>query len=475
MSNKLNRRTFLQNSVAIGTLVSTGALASASVLGPQIALAQTRTSGGENSFKPERKKLSIHHNLDFSSIPLFIGRDMGFATAQGIELSLRKAKSAENTIKALKEGKIDAAVLPPETPLTDLFEQDGSSEEQLVTAFCMGLNSSALTIRPSLYHQMVEADRESMSAVRPTRSSALAKVISARKRNKMRPLRFGVTNRYGAHELMARYWLAEGGVDPDDGIEFFAMSGPVLVASLKAGAIDGFLAQDPWCSHAINKELGYAVISGGEIWSNAPAATLVVSLGWAQRNPNSHRALIRCLSEAGLWCDTLDNRSELIRRMMQKDTMNAPRKVLENSLNGTFTYISQIEAEPAPDFSTFHRYAANFPWRSDAVWYLAQLTRWGFFDTAFDMRRVALSVYRPDLYRAALSDTIAPVPKLDFRTEGSNFAPFIFEQAETPFVMGSDAFVDGRLFNPSSISDYLAGFEINNMTVDLSILSQLNG
>ena len=54
-----------------------------------------------------------------------------------------------------------------------------------------------------------------------------------------------------------------------------------------------------------------------------------------------------------------------------------------------------------PDFHVFHRYAANFPWISHAVWLLTQMLRWGQLSSPVDVMAAAQRVYRPDLYREA--------------------------------------------------------------------------
>ena len=60
----------------------------------------------------------------------------------------------------------------------------------------------------------------------------------------------------------------------------------------------------------------------------------------------------------------------------------------------------------------FHRDAANFPWRSHALWLLAQMVRWGQVRQPFDLRAVAERVFRPDLYRSAVAAIETDVPQI---------------------------------------------------------------
>ena len=45
----------------------------------------------------------------------------------------------------------------------------------------------------------------------------------------------------------------------------------------------------------------------------------------------------------------------------------------------------------------FHAGAAWFPARSHALWFMAQMQRWGWVDGRTDLEAVARRVYRPDL------------------------------------------------------------------------------
>ena len=71
------------------------------------------------------------------------------------------------------------------------------------------------------------------------------------------------------------------------------------------------------------------------------------------------------------------------------------------SLTGRLVVDPDGERAELADFHVFHRYAANFPWTSHAVWLLAQMLRWGQLAAPVDLLAVARRVYRPDLYREA--------------------------------------------------------------------------
>ena len=60
--------------------------------------------------------------------------------------------------------------------------------------------------------------------------------------------------------------------------------------------------------------------------------------------------------------------------------------------------------------------------------------------------RAADSAYRPDLYRTALGEASAPI-EADVRIEGAD---------------ENDRFMDGHVFDPSKLPDYIAGFAVKS-------------
>lgn len=56
----------------------------------------------------------------------------------------------------------------------------------------------------------------------------------------------------------------------------------------------------------------------------------------------------------------------------------------------------------------FHAGAAGFPAGSRALWFLAQMRRWGSVDGRADLEKVARRVYRPDLLAAVTGGDAMP-------------------------------------------------------------------
>jgi nitrate/nitrite transport system substrate-binding protein len=201
---------------------------------------------------------------------------------------------------------------------------------------------------------------------------------------------------------------------------------------------------------------------------------LGVTQEWAEQYPNTHRALLMALLEASRWLDELQNRIEAAAMIARGVYVNAPEHVVRMSMTGTFQYAASEMPRALPDFNVFHRYAANFPWRSHALWFISQMVRWGQVRSALDMRALAEEVYRPDLYRDAAAALGLLCPSIDDKLEGLHESNWKLHEGSDSLLMGPDRFLDGRRFDPSKPLDYLRGFEVHHMTIDLDELARLN-
>ena len=219
---------------------------------------------------------------------------------------------------------------------------------------------------------------------------------------------------------------------------------------------------------------GRKLITNYEIWNNNPEKVFGVNLEWAESYPETHKAIIRAMVEAAQWMDKPENRLEVVEIISRKSYVNAPVDVVKMSMTGTFQYVKGEEPRPLPDFNVFYRYAATYPWRSHAMWFISQMYRWGQIETPMDIRQVANQVYRPDIYREAVAGMGVPVPNSDMKIEGTHDAPWVLEDASAPIDMGPDRFFNGQTFDPSKIAEYIGSFDISNLKVPLEKLAELN-
>jgi len=140
-------------------------------------------------------------------------------------------------------------------------------------------------------------------------------------------------------------------------------------------------------------------------------------------------------------------------------------------MTGTVQLSSDQPPREAPDFNVFHRYAANFPWRSHAVWFISQMLRWGQIDHAIKPETLAAAVYRPEVYRAAATELGIQYPEIDYKREGIHTEGWALMSGDDTIVMGPDRFMDEREFDANDVPGYLAGFDQTHMKVGLDALT----
>jgi nitrate/nitrite transport system substrate-binding protein len=151
--------------------------------------------------------------------------------------------------------------------------------------------------------------------------------------------------------------------------------------------------------------------------------------------------------------------------------VNTPIDVLEKSLTGTMRFATEEQSRSTPDFNVFHRYAANFPWRSHALWFLSQMKRWGQLDSEFTPEDIARSVYQPEVYREAARKLGIAAPDADTKTEGRHAQSWQLEGFAIE--LGADRFMDHREFDANDFNAYVESFEIRHVIdADNSIADQ---
>jgi nitrate/nitrite transport system substrate-binding protein len=309
---------------------------------------------------------------------------------------------------------------------------------------------------------MREADPEGM-AERPRSARPLKAVIEARRKASGPPLTFAVVFPFSVHNYELRYWAAAAGIDPDRDLRIVVTPPARMAARLASGEIDGFCVGAPWNALSVVQGHGEIMIYASEIWRVGPDKVFGTTEAWAEKNPTALKALLRALIKAASWADEPENRAELASILAHRDYVDAPQAVVASSLVGSPPY---APGEPGPDsidYIIYHRYAASFPWRSHAVWFLTQMLRWGQIGLEVDIPATAEAVYRPDLYRAAAAELGAPTPLVDEKVEGLHAASWMLDEATAPIAMGPDLFLDGRSFDAAQPQRYATGFEIGRL------------
>jgi len=392
---------------------------------------------------------------------LVAAEEQGFAAREGLSLQLIRDVSWANIRDRLAFRQFDVAhMLAPMTVASCLGL--GSNPSPTLAPFALGRGGNAVTLSVGLYRDMQALAGLDGSEDALTNARALAQVIAARRQAGQRPLVFAMTYPFSSHNYEFRYFMAAAGIDPDRDVTMTVVPPPLTADAMAAGAIDGFCVNAPWNMIAVERGVGRVVAVKADIWPAAPEKVLGVRPDWAEAQPETLSRLIVALDGAARWCDEPGNRPTLAAMLAEPAYVGGSPELIGSLLADRFLVDPDGTVRAIPDYLTFHREAANFPWVSEALWLYAQMARWGQAAFSEDGMKAAASAYRPDLYRHALGRSATPIPILDRKLEGSD-RPVEIATTQGPMALRPDPFIDGRSFDSERLADYVARFPASGM------------
>jgi ABC-type nitrate/sulfonate/bicarbonate transport system substrate-binding protein len=378
--------------------------------------------------------------------PLAVADALGLFRAEGLTVELAREASWATIRDKVQARLLDGAHMLGPMPLASSLGA-GGERSALIVPMALNQNGSAITLSRELILEMREADPVAMMQA-PCTARPLARAIDARRAEGRPQLVFSAVFPFSIHAYALRWWLAEAGVDPDRDVRLIITPPPRMTAQLGAGEIDGFCVGAPWNAAAEASGAGQIVIRGRQIWPSGPDKVLGVSRAFAEREPEALQALLRALIKAAAWADMRENRGALAELLARPDYVGEPAQLLRRAL------------VDSPDAIVFHAAAANFPWRSQAAWFLAQMRRWGQIGPGVDAAMIAAQVYRPDLYRLAAEAVGVSAPLEDSKVEGAHAGPWSLAASLGPIAMPADRMFDEHPFDSVDIDAYLGGFRI---------------
>ena len=364
------------------------------------------------------------------SLLLVMAHEKGFATAEGVDLTLIRETSWANIRDRIAVGHFDVAHMLAPMPIAASLGLTPISAP-VIAPFALGLGGNAVTVSMALWRRMKAANAPDDLSPAPV-GAALAQVVGSTEQK----LRFAVVHQHSGHNYELRYWLAASGIDPDRQIEIVALPPPLMADALAAGRIDGYCVGEPWNSVGVARGAGRIATVKAAILPLSPDKVLGATAGWADRNPHALGALLRALYAAAQWCGAPENHEEAARLLAQPGYLNVPATEIGRALSGQLK-VGDETIVPVEDFFVPATHHATFPATSYAMWFYTQMVRWGdVAHTAPNADRARTS-FRADLYRSALGALVTDLPADD--------AP-----------LGPTSFFDQRPFDPGAIATYIA-------------------
>lgn len=398
--------------------------------------------------------------------PLAIAYEKGFFEDEGLFVTLEAQANWKVLLDRTIDGALDGAHMLAGQPLGATI--GFGTQAHIVTAFSMDLNGNGITVSNEVWKEMKKnIPHKDGKPVHPIKADTLKPVIESYK-EKGKPFKMGMVFPVSTHNYELRYWLAAGGINPGyyaplEGDTSGTVAAdallsvtppPQMPATMEAGTIDGYCVGEPWNQQAVFKGIGVPVITDYQIWKNNPEKVFGVSNEWAEKHPNTHLAVVKALIRAAKWLDDNNNanREEAVKILSKSHYVGADYEVIANSMTGTFEFEKGDKRE-IPDFNVFYRHYANYPFYSDAIWYLTQMRRWGQIpedkpDSWY--KDVAQKVYKPEIFLKAAEMLVkeGKIAKADIPWDTDGFKP---PQTE---------FIDNITYNGKEPNAYLAQFPI---------------
>jgi bicarbonate transport system substrate-binding protein len=253
-------------------------------------------------------------------------------------------------------------------------------------------------------------------------------------------------------DFWIRYWLAAGGINPDQDVSLLTVPAAQTVANMKTGTMEGFSTGDPWPGRLIKDDIGFVAALTAQMWPSHPEEYLGMRADWVDKNPKATKAILKAVMDAQQWCDKPENRKELAQIVAKASYFNVPAATLEPMFMGKY-----IMGDGQPDIDDFNmavRYwktdkgSVSYPYKSLDLWFLTESVRWGFLPKTYleSSKNLIDKVNRSDLWKEAAKE--AGIPESEIPTGDSR---------------GVEKFFDGKVFDPANPKAYLDSLAIKKV------------
>jgi nitrate/nitrite transport system ATP-binding protein len=372
----------------------------------------------------EKTNLEIGFLPLTDAAPLIVAKEKGFFKKYGLEeVTLSRETSWKEIAKGIGTGRFDAAQMVAGMPLALTLGAGGKTPIPVVTALTLSRNGNSITLSKKFYEQGVRT---------------LADLKAALNANLDRTHTLGIVHPVSMQNLILRYWLAAEGINPDADISLMVIPPSEMVTNLKAGTIDGFCVGEPWNSHAVYENLGYVIATDLEIWQGHSEKVLGVREDWANQHPKTHHAIVKALLEACEYCDDLRNRDEILELLCRPEYLGTDPAYTRPGFIDPYIRGDGQQPEQLTPHNQFHINKSNYPERSEMLWIMTQLARWGLIPFPKNWVNIIERVCRTDVFGAAARE-------LGFLDIGQDTPVQLF---------------DGKVFNPSEPIEYLHSLEV---------------
>jgi nitrate/nitrite transport system substrate-binding protein len=232
--------------------------------------------------------------------------------------------------------------------------------------------------------------------------------------------RIGVPFPYSMHNLLLRYYLATGGIDPDKDVKISAVPPPDSVAKLSVGDLDAMLMPDPFNQRAVFQKVGFIHMLTKDLWNGHPCCAFAASKKWIDQYPNSFRAVNKAIIDGCGYAKNAVNRTRIAKAISSREYLNQPEPVVAAVLTGKFDN-GLGKTLNVPDRISFDPY----PWHSFSYWITSQMVRWSLLPAQrAKYADIAKQVFMDDVARQLATEVGQKPPTKELRVEKLKYDTF---------------------------------------------------
>jgi nitrate/nitrite transport system substrate-binding protein len=396
------------------------ALAAAGLAGAQAVQSVAYAAGSD---APEKKEVRIGFIPLTDCASVVMASVLKFDEKYGIKIIPTKEASWAAVRDKLVNGELDAAHVLYGL-IYGVHLGIGGPKKDMANLMTLNWNGQAITLSKKL------ADKGAVDG------ASLAKLMRTDKRE----YTYAQTFPTGTHAMWLYYWLAASGINPMTDCKVITIPPPQMVANMRVGNMDGYCVGEPWGHRAIADGIGITGITTQDIWKDHPEKILGTTAEFVQKNPNTCRAMVAAILDAGRWIDSgLQNKMKMAETVSDRAYVNTSVDVINQRILGRYHNGLGKTWDDPNHMKFFADGAVTYPYLSDGMWFLTQHRRWGLLKTDIDYLAVAKQVNRLDVYAQAAAAAKVSVPKDPMR---------------------SSKLIDGVVWDGRNPAQYAAGFKV---------------
>jgi nitrate/nitrite transport system substrate-binding protein len=357
-----NRRQFLARVLTVASLIM---LTNCQKDNTAEFTADSPDSLGKNL---EKTHLKIGFMPVICSTPIIVSQPLGFYEKYGLKVELVKMQNWAQVRDSAIAGELDAYQMLTPMPL----------------AISLGLGSPRFPMK--------------LASIENTNGNALTVAIKHKNKVKsaadFKGFTIGIPFIYSMQNLLLRYYLAAGGVNPDRDVKMLVVTPPDMLIKLANGEIDAMMVASPFNQKAVNENIGFIHLRSSEIWPGHPCCCLAAGQPWIEENPTTFRALNKAIIHGCNYASQSQNRDEIARAIAAPEYLNQPESLVQAVLTDSF--------EDGPGNIRNVRDRINFepyPWKSFSYWITTQFERWNLTPSNIDHEAIADEVFLTGLAR----------------------------------------------------------------------------